>query len=649
MKRTTKIALGMSVMLAVGFGIGAGRGIAALAERKQSAVTDRGTVYEYQTGSMTLVQNAYGGSIFADFDAVNVNALADARRYALLAPEYTYAVGGVTLTGIDAQASGKYLVLRVHNLLCTEKSINISVNDTAMYSVAYYLDGQYSSVREYEGTSVNLPVYQNPKVTKANMGFSGEVIVPVSAFAGVTKIQSITLSATLSQTNLNIGEAYLADFDAAAMTLSGKTSVWAPSETNWERYEESLDKSENSYTAEDIFAVTPLRAGESIFTGCYAQSALDTAARNYFYWQFPDEMIDEKDSMVHLKALGVKGMAIDVAVSEGTPSLQLAIRLGGADNPGLDYKDGVTVYQTSNSLANQSRILPTGLVKGGNTSYLPSGEFEGTIYIPFTKDSFTGKNNNVDPDVVMPVIWVDYNNGSLLAEKEAVRFSNCRFVTDDTPYQSNLITMVSANGLLEGSVGDVPVGSDSNNKVLAGTEVAFKVTPNKGYGISSVTVTEEGKTPATVQTDENGCFTYTVNAPVTVMASYEITQYRVTYELNGGTNAAENPETYTYLRGFELSAPVKENAEFMGWYTNSSFLGEAVTEIEDGTTGDLTLYAMWRENSAGGDSSDGSSLNNSTSSGASGAGCGSSLFGAGSALTVIVGCGAAVRRRRKRQ
>lgn len=650
MKRTTKIALGMSVMLAVGFGIGAGRGIAALAERKQSAVTDRGTVYEYQTGSMTLVQNAYGGSIFADFDAVNVNALADARRYALLAPEYTYAVGGVTLTGIDAQASGKYLVLRVHNLLCAEKSITISVNDTAMDSGGYYLDGQYDSVRAYEGEAVKLPVYQNPKVTKANMGFSGEVIIPVSAFAGVTKIQSITLSAALSQTNFNVGEAYLADFDAAAMTLSDKVSVWTPSETNWERYEESLDKSGNSYTAEDIFAVTPLRAGESIFTACYAQSALDTAARNYFFWQFPEEMIDGEDSLVHLKDLNVKGMAIDVAVPEGTPSLQLAIRLGGADNPGLDYKDGVTVYQTSNALANQSRILPTGLVKGGNTSYLPSGAFEGTIYIPFTKDSFTGKNNNVDPDVVMPVIWVDYNNSSLLTEKESVRFSNCRFVTDDTPYQPNLITMVSANGLLEGSVGEVPVGSDSNNKVLAGTEVAFKVTPNKGYGISSVTVTEEGKDPVSVQTDEEGGFVYTVNAPVTVMASYEITQYKVTYELNGGTNAAGNLATYTYLRGFELSDPTKENAEFMGWYTNPSFLGEAVTEIADGTTGDLTLYAMWKENSASGDSSDGSSLNGSASSeGNSGAGCGSSLFGMGSSLILLLGGGAAIYRRRKRQ
>lgn len=126
-----------------------------------------------------------------------------------------------------------------------------------MDSVGYYLDGQYDSVRAYEGEAVKLPVYQNPKVTKANMGFSGEVIIPVSAFAGVTKIQSITLSAALSQTNFNVGEAYLAEFDAAAMTLSDKVSVWTPSETNWERYEESLDKSGNSYTAEDIFAVTP--------------------------------------------------------------------------------------------------------------------------------------------------------------------------------------------------------------------------------------------------------------------------------------------------------------------------------------------------------------------------------------------------------
>ena len=176
------------------------------------------------------------------------------------------------------------------------------------------------------------------------------------------------------------------------------------------------------------------------------------------------------------------------------------------------------------------------------------------------------------------------------------------------------------------------------------------MTPNKGYGISSVTVTEEGKDPVSVQTDEEGGFVYTVNAPVTVMASYEITQYKVTYELNGGTNAAGNLATYTYLRGFELSDPTKENAEFMGWYTNPSFLGEAVTEIADGTTGDLTLYAMWKENSASGDSSDGSSLNGSASSeGNSGAGCGSSLFGMGSSLILLLGGGAAIYRRRKKQ
>ena len=88
----------------------------------------------------------------------------------------------------------------------------------------------------------------------------------------------------------------------------------------------------------------------------------------------------------------------------------------------------------------------------------------------------------------------------------------------------------------------------------------------------------------------------------------------------------------------------------MGWYTNPSFLGEAVTEIADGTTGDLTLYAMWKENSASGDSSDGSSLNGSASSeGNSGAGCGSSLFGMGSSLILLLGGGAAIYRRRKKQ
>lgn len=646
MKKTTQFALAVSVLL--GFGLGSGYGIAACAAQ-DSPVTDQGTVYEYRTGSRTIVQNSYGGTIFADFDAVNVNALPAARSYALLEPQYVYAAGGVTLTGIDAQATGKYLVLTVHNLLCTEKQINVSVNGVTMNSVEYYLDGQYDSVKGFEGESIKLPVYKNPKVTKANMGFSGDVIIPVCAFSGVTKIERITVSTALSQTNFNIGETYLADFDVVAKVLSGKTVVWTPSETNWERYETDLDKSGNSYTAEDIFAVTPLQAGENVFTACYAQGNLETPVRNQFFWQFPEDMIDEEDSMVHLKELGVKGLAVDVKIAEGTPSLQLALRLGGADNPGLDYKDGVTVYQTSNSLSNQSRILPTGLVKGGNTSYLPSGAFEGTIYIPFTKDSFTGKNNNADPDVVMPVIWLDYNNSSLMTEKETVLFSDCRFITDDAPYRTNLIAMVSANGLLEGSVGEVSVGSDSNNKVLSGTDVAFKVTPNKGFGISSVTVTAEGKDPVTVETDAEGRFTYTVDAPITVMASYEIAKYRVNYELGGGTNAEENPETYTYLRGFELSAPTKENAEFMGWYTNPSFLGDPVTEIEDGMTGDLTLYAMWKENSSGGDSVGNSAPSGSVSSGGNtGAGCGSSFIGAGSALILLAG-GTAICCRRKRQ
>ncbi len=249
----------------------------------------------------------------------------------------------------------------------------------------------------------------------------------------------------------------------------------------------------------------------------------------------------------------------------------------------------------------------------------------------------------------MPVIWLDYNNPSVLSEKMKLNFSNIRFVTDDTPYSPNLITMVSANGLLEGAVGDAAVGSDANNKVLTGTEVNFKVTPNMGYKVSSVTVTEGEKAPVEVTPDADGKFSYTVNDSVVVMANYEIEQYTITYELNGGVNSDENPETYTFLRGVELAAPTKENAEFLGWYSNSSFMGDPVTEIENGMTGNITLYAMWKEKSEP-SSSEQSGISGSTSDRKedSEGGCGSSVVGLGSGLALALVSAATIRRRKRK-
>ena len=70
--------------------------------------------------------------------------------------------------------------------------------------------------------------------------------------------------------------------------------------------------------------------------------------------------------------------------------------------------------------------------------------------------------------------------------------------------------------------------------------------------------------------------------------------YTITYELNGGTNAEENPASYNVeSETITLKDPVKPGYTFGGWYKAEDFTGDAVTEIVQGTTGNITLYAKW--------------------------------------------------------
>lgn len=69
--------------------------------------------------------------------------------------------------------------------------------------------------------------------------------------------------------------------------------------------------------------------------------------------------------------------------------------------------------------------------------------------------------------------------------------------------------------------------------------------------------------------------------------------YTITYELNGGTNHADNPATYTAdTATIVLKAPTKEGHTFDGWYLDAAFT-QSITQIEKGRTGNLTLYAKW--------------------------------------------------------
>ena len=76
----------------------------------------------------------------------------------------------------------------------------------------------------------------------------------------------------------------------------------------------------------------------------------------------------------------------------------------------------------------------------------------------------------------------------------------------------------------------------------------------------------------------------------------KIESYTITYELDGGTNAPENPASYNVeTETITLKDPAKAGYTFEGWYMAEDFTGNAVTEIVQGTTGNITLYAKWEQ------------------------------------------------------
>ncbi len=75
-----------------------------------------------------------------------------------------------------------------------------------------------------------------------------------------------------------------------------------------------------------------------------------------------------------------------------------------------------------------------------------------------------------------------------------------------------------------------------------------------------------------------------------------LTNYSITYHLNGGTNDSGNKTGYTILDDkFELKIPTKNGYTFAGWYLDKT-LTEAVTFVDTSKHENFDLYAKWMKN-----------------------------------------------------
>ena len=73
--------------------------------------------------------------------------------------------------------------------------------------------------------------------------------------------------------------------------------------------------------------------------------------------------------------------------------------------------------------------------------------------------------------------------------------------------------------------------------------------------------------------------------------------YTITYNLNGGSNHADNPAKYTVeTETITLKDAERTGYTFVGWYDNAAGSGSPVTQIAKGSSGNKTFWAKWKIN-----------------------------------------------------
>ncbi len=77
---------------------------------------------------------------------------------------------------------------------------------------------------------------------------------------------------------------------------------------------------------------------------------------------------------------------------------------------------------------------------------------------------------------------------------------------------------------------------------------------------------------------------------IDVSRNWTITTYNITYNLNGATNDAANPSTYTVEDSITFQDASRLGYDFIGWYLEPGF-GTEITSIAAGSIGNLILYA----------------------------------------------------------
>ncbi|MDR0460128.1 MAG: InlB B-repeat-containing protein, partial [Nitrososphaerota archaeon] len=153
------------------------------------------------------------------------------------------------------------------------------------------------------------------------------------------------------------------------------------------------------------------------------------------------------------------------------------------------------------------------------------------------------------------------------------------------------------NYVLNGGVNN-PSNKDSYFGDNDNFPIDFFAPSKSGYTFAGWTVEySNGQSPITTPTTSFSIQAGTIEA-ITLTAHWsDPVNYTITYALNGGINAAGNPTSYTISDlPLRITAPTRTGYPFQHWTAtcaNGTQTQITSNEIPQGTTGNLTLTAIW--------------------------------------------------------
>lgn len=250
-------------------------------------------------------------------------------------------------------------------------------------------------------------------------------------------------------------------------------------------------------------------------------------------------------------------------------------------------------------------------LEGDQVTAIKAGKasFEATI----TDGVFT-----VVRTLLINVIETEYAINYVLNEEDAIS-EGVNALTNPTVYNTldtEAITLAAptregatfVNWTIDGVVvTEIPTGLEHDIEVVANWEfVDYTITYEMNDGVNSdanpETLNIESKVTLAAPTRNGATFVnWTLNGTpvetlqsisenITLVANWNLIDYTITYDLNGGVNNTANVDKFTVVDEVTFADPSRTGYTFAGWVDSDD---EPITGIEVGTYTNVTVKATW--------------------------------------------------------